>query len=113
MAVKSAGALAEQAVANFLRKSGYKILDQNWRTAVCEVDIIARKKQEIYLVEVKYRQTSSFGDGFDYITAHKRKKLELATKIWQSEHNWCQPINLLAAAVEGQNFENIKLIAIF
>jgi Holliday junction resolvase-like predicted endonuclease len=34
---------AEEQVAETLSSDGYKILAQNWRTRVCEIDIVASK----------------------------------------------------------------------
>ena len=47
------GALGEELVVKFLVKSGYKILDRNFRKPWGELDIVAEKKGKIHFVEVK------------------------------------------------------------
>src|SRR5437588_10344774 len=41
--------------AKFLRNQGYKILERTYRTAVGEIDIIARDRKTLVFVEVKTR----------------------------------------------------------
>ena len=45
----------ENVAAKFLRNLGYKILERNYRTAVGEIDIIARDGKTLVFVEVKTR----------------------------------------------------------
>ena len=49
------GQVAEGAVADELQTQGYRIVDRNWKTKVCEIDIVASKDKVIYFVEVKFR----------------------------------------------------------
>lgn len=78
----SAGRQAEQIAADFLRKKGFKILAQNWRTRWCEIDIVAEHKEAVYFVEVKYRATSAWGGGLDYITQTKIRQVQFAAEFW-------------------------------
>lgn len=80
------GQLAEQVAADYLETEGYQILDTNWRTKWCEIDIIARRDQTIYFVEVKYRRSSSAGSGIDYITPQKLRQMSFAAEIWMSQN---------------------------
>ncbi|MFT5753146.1 MAG: putative endonuclease, partial [Flavobacterium sp.] len=47
------GQLGEDLAVDFLRTNGYEIIDRNWRFQKAEVDIIARKKDVLAVVEVK------------------------------------------------------------
>jgi len=49
----------EATAVRYLKKSGYKILEQNYRTRLGEIDIICRKKDELVFVEVKGGQKNS------------------------------------------------------
>lgn len=71
------GKRAESRVADFLKNKGFKILAQNWRTKVCEIDVIAQKDKVAYFVEVKYRSSEKQGDGLEYITPKKTKAAAL------------------------------------
>jgi uncharacterized protein (TIGR00252 family) len=99
------GRQAEEAVAEFLRANGYKILDQNWKTKQCEIDVIARKNECIYFVEVKYRTSAAHGTGFDYITPTKVKQMQFAANYWVAVNNWEGEYTLSGASVSGPQFE--------
>jgi len=111
MVTTQTGKTAELLVADRLKQKGYKILAQNWRTKVCEIDIIAQKDHVIYLVEVKYRKSSYQGDGFEYITQAKLKKLNFACQVWSQKHNWAGDIRLIGASVDGPT-NKISLVEI-
>ncbi len=55
---KELGNTGESIAAQFLRKIGYKILAQNYRTKHGEVDVIAQKDDVVAFVEVKTRTTT-------------------------------------------------------
>ncbi|HEU5004631.1 MAG TPA: YraN family protein [Candidatus Saccharimonadales bacterium] len=104
------GRAAEVAVANQLKSQGYEIIAQNWRTRLCEIDIVAKKKKTIYFVEVKYRASSLQGDGFDHITARKLQQMTFAARNWVAENDWRGDYCLLAAAVSGIDASKIEMI---
>lgn len=106
------GKSAESAVGKYLGSLGYQILEQNWRTKTCEIDLVAKKDGIIYFVEVKYRINDSQGNGFDYITPGKLKQMGYAAQVWTSENNWDDDYRLMAAAVSGENYESIEAIEI-
>lgn len=96
---------AEEAVANYLKRQGYKVVDRNWRTKWCEIDIVAKKDNCIYFVEVKYRGSSDQGSGYDYITRQKLRKMDLAARSWVEIKRWPGEFTLSAADVSGPDYE--------
>ena len=59
MTNKELGALGEELAANYLIKSGYRLLHRNWRLkGGCEIDIVAFKDNALHFVEVKTRTTT-------------------------------------------------------
>lgn len=82
------GNTAESAAADYLDALGYTVIERNWRTRVCEIDIVAQKQTTIYFVEVKYRQGAQQGRGLDYITPAKLKQMEFAAQCWVQEHSY-------------------------
>jgi len=103
------GREAEGKVAKRLIKDGYKILAQNWRTRVCEVDLIAQKDNIIYFVEVKYRKTEEQGGGLEYITPKKLRQINFAAEVWTQHNKWEGDYQLLAASVSDDGLEIIEL----
>lgn len=96
------GNRGEQLAAEALVRQGYEIIDRNWKTRWAEIDIIAKKHDVLYFIEVKFRQSSRNGDGFDYITDKKLLHMHRAAELWVVSRDWQGEYVLLAAAVSGQ-----------
>jgi ribonuclease HII len=105
MSTTSIGRQAEDAAALYLKQKGYKIIDQNWRTRWCEIDIVAKKDNIVIFVEVKYRKSDDFGGGLEYITPKKQKQMVFAAEFWVSSNTWKGDYNLSAIEVTGPKFE--------
>lgn len=99
---KSIGDAAEAKVSEYLIGRGYEIIDRNWKTKWCEIDIIAKKDNTVHFVEVKYRSNSTTGDGFAAITKAKLKQITFAAEYYQAAHpNKYSDILLAIASVSG------------
>lgn len=96
--------MAEAAAAEYLKSLGYQIIEQNWRTKYCEIDIVAKQRQTVYFVEVKYRQTDTHGHGFDYITDKKMEQMRFAAELWVSENEWNGDYALAAIEASGGDY---------
>ncbi|MBI5026837.1 MAG: YraN family protein [Nitrospirae bacterium] len=66
---------AEALAAGFLKRKGYRIIEKNYKTPFGEIDIIARDGGTLVFVEVKSRESLSFGKPFEAVSAVKRKKI--------------------------------------
>jgi Holliday junction resolvase-like predicted endonuclease len=95
-----------------LSQQGFDIIDRNWKTKICEIDLIVQQDDTVFLVEVKYRSSQAQGGGFEYITSQKLKKMTFAAEVWKQSCRWEGDYKLMAAAVSGQNSENIEIIEI-
>ena len=82
----SVGHDAESAACSFLQNTGYRIIDRNWRTKWCEVDIIAAKDNIVSFVEVKYRSSDNQGGGVAAITPQKLRQMRFAAELWLRNH---------------------------
>lgn len=101
MSTTDTGHKAETAAAEYLEKSGYKIVERNWKTPQCEIDIVAKKDSCMYFVEVKYRASSRQGGGLDYITPKKQRQMHFAAEMWCTKHDWQRDVSLAAVEVSG------------
>lgn len=104
------GRQAEDYAARFLRTKGYKVLEQNWKTRWCEIDIVARHKQRLLLVEVKYRQKDTQGQGLDYITPQKLRQMSRAAQWYVNDQEWPGDYSLAAIEVSGNDFQITQFI---
>ena len=57
---KALGTVFEGVAEKVLKENGYKILERNYKYGRYEIDIIAKKKEEIAFVEVKSRKDNSY-----------------------------------------------------
>ncbi len=74
---KEKGKLGEDIACKFLIENGYEILERNKNfSGVCEIDIIAKQKKTLIIVEVKTRKNRNFGSPFEAITKSKYNHLK-------------------------------------
>lgn len=106
----SHGRVAEEAAAEYLEQHGFEIINRNWKTRYCEIDIVAKKKKMIYFVEVKYRLSEAQGSGFDYITDKKLHQMRFAAEFWVNERGWKGEYGLAAIEVSGADFRVGQLV---
>jgi putative endonuclease len=66
----------EQIAVKYLKSNGYKILDTNFRCAIGEIDIVAKEKDTIVIVEVKTRQSDTFAEPFESVGKRKQAKIK-------------------------------------
>ena len=72
---RSVGAYYEQIAAQYLQQKGYEILEQNYRCALGEIDLIARHEGYLVFVEVKYRSSTNKGYPQDAVNGAKQKRI--------------------------------------
>ncbi|MDQ3093850.1 MAG: YraN family protein [bacterium] len=101
MNTKDFGNFGEDSVTNYLTVQGFKILNRNWKTRWCEIDIVAHKEKTVYFVEVKFRNSNNWGDGLEYITPKKQKQMRFAAEMWMQTNQWQGYAQLSAASVDS------------
>ncbi len=70
------GKLGEKIANNYLIKSGYNIIENNFKCNFGEIDIIALKNNCIHFIEVKSRRNLNFGEPIEAINYKKLKKIK-------------------------------------
>jgi putative endonuclease len=79
---QSFGKKSESIAAKHLKKNGYKILEQNYRTKLGEIDIIAKDKDTLVFVEVKARSSNRFGNPKWAVTPKKQIKISMVALLY-------------------------------
>lgn len=77
---KSTGNEGEDIAARYLEDKGYKIIDRNVVLPYGEIDILARQKNSIIIVEVKTVRGAGFGLAQDLVRFKKQNKLRLLAR---------------------------------
>ncbi|MDB5162882.1 MAG: putative Ribonuclease [Candidatus Saccharibacteria bacterium] len=83
---KQLGDSGENQACQYLTQHGHKIVERNWKTRWCEIDIISVKEGTYYFVEVKYRKNASAGSGLEAITKTKLRQIGFAAEYYQAKH---------------------------
>lgn len=100
---KSLGDRAEEAAVSYLEELGFTVIERNWKTKWCEIDIVAQKQEVIYFVEVKYRKTDHQGGGIAAITSKKLDQMNFAARLWMQRAGQSDA-RLSAIEVSGSDF---------
>ena len=99
---KYIGDAGETAAATALAEQGYEIVERNWKTRWCEIDIVATKKDTYYFVEVKHRKNDTAGDGLAAITPKKLTQMKKAAELYVQRHGLAAAdVQLMAMATTG------------
>ena len=94
----------EEAVARFLKKKGWRILDCNWRHARLELDLVCRDGDTVVFVEVKTRASGGMTGSVDAFTPEKQRRITRAAQAWLTEHDaWNKPCRFDLASVTLQD----------
>jgi ribonuclease HII len=110
---KQKGDKAEEKVSEFLQLQGHRILDRNWRSRWCEIDIVSMKDDVLYATEVKYRKTNRQGGGVAAITSQKATHLNFAMEFYAARHNVLgKDRRIIVADVQGFDYLIKELLEI-
>jgi len=71
------GKKSESLAAAYLKKNKYKIITENYRTRLGEIDIIARDGDTLAFVEVKSGRSDQFGSPKGAVTPRKQRKISM------------------------------------
>lgn len=109
----SSGSFAEQEVCSHLLQQGYEILARNyWLRPIGEIDIIACKKDQLLIVEVKARAGSDYLINCEQsLNPHKRDRIErLSNYFIATSPRQFKSVRTVLAACHLQTPEKIDKI---
>lgn len=86
---KQIGAQGEQLIVDRLAQQGYSILARNYAKRNGEVDIIAKRNDDICFVEVKARTNPLF-DPAELISRSKQQKIIAVAKDFLATHDYSE-----------------------
>ena len=100
------GKKGEQLAVDYLLKSGYKIIERNYRFDKAEVDIIAKKQDILAIIEVKTRSSIDFGNPQDFVKPKQIKRLVKAVDeyITVNDLNVEVRFDIIAIVKENKGF---------
>ena len=85
------GDAAEALARQHLEQQGLRLLAQNWRCRLGELDLVMLDADTVVFVEVRYRRYSAWGGAAESVDARKREKLSRAAQHFlQQESRWAK-----------------------
>lgn len=76
------GKLGENIALKYIVSKGGKIIEQNYRTKIGEVDLIVKLNGELVFVEVKSRSNINYGYPAEAVDYKKRRKITNVAKYY-------------------------------
>lgn len=88
MSTRITGNYGEDLACQYLAKSGYKILERNYRIRGGEIDIVAKDGEYLVFVEVKARHSHEYGPPAESMTPWKIKYLIKTAQFYVLKIGW-------------------------
>lgn len=100
------GKKGEQLAVDFLLKNGYDIIERNYRSGKAEVDIIAKQKDILAIIEVKTRSTTDFGNPQDFVKPKQIQRLVKAVNHYVNVNRLDVEVrfDIIAIVKKGKGF---------
>lgn len=116
------GKKGEIIASNYLKKHGYKVIVNNYKNSIGEIDIIARQKRTLFevlahktkplvFVEVKARTSEKFGNPAEAVDERKQNKIRQVATMFLKEHGMLDTIcRFDVIAIIGDDGEDVNHI---
>ena len=81
-----AGAWGEAKAAEYLRRKGYILVAQGYRSRFGEIDLIVKNRKFLVFVEVKLRKNADFARAREYVDFRKQERIRTTASIYLSQN---------------------------
>ncbi len=103
---KNLGELGEDIAVEYLAENDFSILYRNFRSKFGEIDVIAKKDEKIYFIEVKTRSNFKKGMPYEAVNYRKQQQLRKAATYFLLEHNYAKykcSIGVISVFLESES----------
>ncbi|DAB34226.1 MAG TPA: hypothetical protein CFH82_06495 [Sulfurospirillum sp. UBA12182] len=107
---KEVGNQAEDRAVEYLQKSGYSIVTRNFYSRFGEIDIIAKKRDILHFIEVKYSKNKI---PTERITSSKIRKIIKTIDFYMYNNSISLDYQIDALLISEQSIEMIENITLF
>jgi putative endonuclease len=101
------GLFAEYFVIFYLIIRGYRILARRYKTKFGEIDIIATKRKELVVFEIKARRNQILGS--DIVSKYQLHRINNTLKFFLFKNNKYLDYNILFSIIVYRNIFNFKI----
>jgi putative endonuclease len=101
------GAEAEERAVGFLKGLGYRVIDRNFHSRSGEIDIIASDGETLVFVEVRSRNTASFGSAGETVDFKRREKIRRTALAYAQIKAFDGPMRFDVIAIDSGHIDHI------
>ena len=107
--LREKGVKGEDLAIEILKREGYKIIYINYKCPFGEIDIIAKCGDSIAFVEVKRRDSKSFGTSLSAIDEKKKRKIvKSALYYLKTEKKAAKRFRFDVVGIDGEEVKLVK-----
>ncbi len=111
---KEIGKFGEDIAVNHLQDLGYIIIQRNFTTHWGEIDVIAKKNNTIYFVEVKTKVGDKKGKPYESVTYRKIQNLKRSINLYLLKNDYKKyKLSLSVVSVELDENKAVKELKFF
>jgi putative endonuclease len=111
---KKVGNKGEALAKEYLEKLGHITLEKNYYDSNGEIDLITKKDETIFFVEVKTRTTRTFGEGYEAVSARKIQKIEKVAEKYLVNHCLDCNVQILVISISlTQDLVEYELLEVY
>ena len=82
----SLGLWGEKQAARYLRKQGFRVLENRFRCREGEIDLVVSRGPYLCFVEVKLRRNAEMAEAREFVTPGKQRRVRTAALYYLMEH---------------------------
>lgn len=105
------GRAGEAIAAAYLKKHGFEVIEQNWRSKFGEIDIVATKNETLLFIEVKLKYGDKFGSPEEMLTKTKIQQVLNNAEVYLLAHRkfmcFKKRIDGICIVMEGEHVARI------
>jgi len=105
---KNLGKIGENLAINFLKSHSFSVLEKNFRSRLGEIDIIAKKNNSLYFIEVKTRSNTNYGKPFESVDKRKIYHIKKAAQFYLLKNNFGEyklKVAVFSILIEGDKVD--------
>jgi Holliday junction resolvase-like predicted endonuclease len=88
----------------YLEMRGYEITELNWHRSRSKIDIVAKHKNKVYLIWVRFSAIDDFGNNSEIPISTLLKQMYEAREIWSDENKWVDNCDLSVIEISGPDY---------
>ena len=107
---RAVGTTYEKLAGTYLEQQGYEILEYNFRCHIGEIDIVAKDREYLVFIEVKYRSNNRKGNPLEAVDVRKQRIISKVASYYCLTHGYGEmwPCRFDVAAIDGVEYILIK-----